>query len=117
MEVQNLSPQGIGFVHGEEHGEECHGTFVPRTNNFLFLIEPLLCLPQEGEGKQVEPDALRCDVHDDDHVAQLEEVLEMHVLVLTRQIMIVMRLVQSLKFPSTMLIVGPMGTLATTGVE
>ena len=38
-----------------------------------------------GEGKQVEPDARRFNVLDDDHVAELEEVLEMHVRVLTWQ--------------------------------
>ena len=35
----------------------------------------------------MEPDALRCDVLDDDRVAQLEEVLEMRVRVLAWQTM------------------------------
>ena len=69
LEVGDLSPQGIGFAHGEELGEERRGTFVPRLDSFLFLIKPPLHLPQEGEGKQAEPDALRCDVLDDDSVA------------------------------------------------
>ena len=69
LEVGNSSPQGIGFSHGEELHEERHGTLVPCADSFLVLVEPLLCLPREGEGKQVEPDALRCDILDDDGVA------------------------------------------------
>ena len=87
LEGRNSSPQGISFAHGEELGEERRGTFIPHFDSFLFLVEPLLHLPQEGEGKQVEPDALRCDVLDDDHVAQLKEVLEMCVCVLAWQTM------------------------------
>ena len=64
-------PQGIGFAHGEKLHEECHGTFVPRVDSFLVLVKPLLCLPREGEGKQMEPDASWCDIFDDDSVAQL----------------------------------------------
>ena len=45
LEVQNSSPQGIGFAHGEELGEERRRTFVPRLDNFLFLVKPLLRLP------------------------------------------------------------------------
>ena len=87
LEVRNLSPQGIGFAHGEELGEEHRGTFVPCLGSFLVLVEPLLRLPREGEGKQVKPDTLRCDIPDDDGVAQLKEVLEIRVRVLTRQTM------------------------------
>ena len=64
---------------------EWRGTFVPHLNNFLVLVEPLLHLSREGEEKQAEPDALRCDILDDDSVAQLEEVLEMCVRILTGQ--------------------------------
>ena len=92
MEVGDPYPQGIGFAHGEELGKECHGTFVPHLDSFLFLVEPLLHLPQEGEGKQAEPNALRCDVLDDHRVAQLEEVSEMHVCVLAWQTMELVRL-------------------------
>ena len=87
QEVENSSPQGIGFAHGEELSEERRGTFVPRFDGFIFFVEPLFCLPQYGEGKQAEPDALRCDILDDNGVAQLEEVLEMRVCVLARQTM------------------------------
>ena len=87
LEVQNSSPQDIGFAHGEELGAERRKTFVPHLNSFLFLVKPLLRLPREGEGKQAEPDALRCDILDDDHVAQLKEVLEMRVRVLAWQTM------------------------------
>ena len=85
LEVRNSCPQGIGFAHGEELGDECHGTFVLHFDSFLFLVEPLFCPPREGEGKQAEPDALKCDILGDDSVAQLKEVLEMHVCVLARQ--------------------------------
>ena len=50
--------QGIGFAQREEFGEERHGTFVPRANGFLVLIKPLFRFPQEGEGKQEEPDGV-----------------------------------------------------------
>ena len=87
LEVQNLSPQGIGFAHGEELDEERRGTFVPCLDSFLFLVEPLLRFPREGEGKQAEPDALKCDILDDNCVTQFEEVLEMRVHVLAWQTM------------------------------
>ena len=45
LEVQNSSPQGIGFAHGEELGEELRGIFVPRLDSFLFFVELLLRLP------------------------------------------------------------------------
>jgi hypothetical protein len=35
---------------------------------FLVLVEPLFCPPQEGEGKQVKPDAYRLNILDDDCV-------------------------------------------------
>jgi hypothetical protein len=41
----------------------------------LVLIKPLFRLPYKGEGKQAEPDALWCDVFNDDGAAQLEEVM------------------------------------------
>jgi len=69
LEVGDSSPQGIGFAHGEEHSEECHGTFVPHVDSFLFHVEPLFCPPLEGEGKQAKPDAHGCDILDDDGVA------------------------------------------------
>jgi hypothetical protein len=50
----NISPesiQGIGFAHGEELRNERRGTLVPCADNFLVLVEPLLRLPHEGEGK------------------------------------------------------------------
>jgi len=50
-------------------------TFVPCVDSFLALVEPLLRLPREGEGKQAELDAFRCDILDDDGFAQLKEVL------------------------------------------
>ena len=87
MEVGDSSPQGIGFAHGKELGEERRGTFVPRFDSFSVHIEPLFRPPREGEGKQAEPNALRCDVLDDHRVAQLEEVSEMHVCVLAWQTM------------------------------
>ena len=40
LEVGDSSPQGIYFAHGEELGEERHGTFVPRVDSFPFLEEP-----------------------------------------------------------------------------
>jgi hypothetical protein len=64
---------------------ECHGTFVPCVDSFLVLIKPLFCLPCEGEGKQAELDASRCDVFNDNSVAQLREVLKVSVHVLTWQ--------------------------------
>jgi len=69
LEVGNFPPQGTSFAHGEKFHEEPHGTFVPRTDSFLFFVEPLLCLPRKGEGKQMEPNARWCDVFDDDGVA------------------------------------------------
>ena len=68
-------PRSICFAHGEKFHEEHRGTFVPRVDSFLALVEPLLRLPREGEGKQAELDAFRCDIHDDDGFAQLKEVL------------------------------------------
>ena len=82
LEVQNSSPQGIGFAHGEELDEERCGIFVPHFDSFLVLVEPLFCFPREGEGKQAEPDTCRLDVLDDNSVAELEEMLEMRVRVL-----------------------------------
>jgi hypothetical protein len=69
-------PHGTGFSHREKIHEECQGTFFPRVNNFLALVEPLFRLPRKGEGKQIEPDASWCDVFDDDGVTQLKEVLQ-----------------------------------------
>ena len=83
LEVPNSSPQGIGFAHGVELGEKRRGTFVPRADSFLFFLEPLFNPPGEGEGKQAEPDALKCDILDDDGVTQFKEVLEMHICVLS----------------------------------
>jgi hypothetical protein len=68
LEVENSSPQGIGFAHGEEFSEERHGTFVPLVDGFPVLVEPLFRPPREGEGKQVEPDAYRLNILDDDCV-------------------------------------------------
>ena len=45
LEVGDSSPKGIGFAHGEEFGEERHGTFVPPLDSFLSLVKPLLRLP------------------------------------------------------------------------
>ena len=50
-EIENSSPQCIGFAHGEEFGEGRRGTFCPSVDSFLVLVEPLLRLPREGEGK------------------------------------------------------------------
>jgi hypothetical protein len=58
LEVGNSSLQGSGFAHGEEFGEECCGAFCPCVGSFLVLVEPLLHLPHEGEGKQTKLDAL-----------------------------------------------------------
>ena len=69
LEVGDSSPQGIGFAHGEELGEERRGTFVPCVDGFLVLVEPLLRLPREGEGKQTEPDAYWCNVFYDNDAA------------------------------------------------
>jgi len=71
IEVWNFPPQGISFAHGEKLHEERHGKFVPCTDSFFLLIEPLFCLPRKGEGKQTEPYASWCDVFDDDGVTQL----------------------------------------------
>ena len=57
------------FAHGKELGEERRGTFVPRVDSFFVLVEPLLRLSCEGEGKQEELDANWCDVFDEDGVA------------------------------------------------
>ena len=53
------------------------------TASFSF-VEPLFHLPLEEKGKQIEPNTSRCDVFDDDCVAQLKEVLEMRIRVLAR---------------------------------
>jgi hypothetical protein len=74
-----------GFAHGEKFREEHHETFVPRVDSFLVLVEPLFCLPHEGEGKQTEPDASWCDIFDDDYVAQLKEVLQVCTRILAWQ--------------------------------
>jgi hypothetical protein len=41
----------------------------------LSLLEPLFCLSHKEKGKQTELDSLRCDVLDDDGVAQFKELL------------------------------------------
>ena len=123
LEVRNSSPQGIGFAYGEKLHEERCGTFVPRTHSFLFLVEPLFRLPRKEEGKQTEPDASWYDVFDDDGVAHLQEVLQVCTCILDGKpqncfaCTIVMRPVRSSKFPVPVLTAGPMGTLATAGVE
>jgi len=71
----DIFPLRAFVAHGEIFHEERRGTFVPRVDSFLALVEPLLHLPQEGEGKQAELDAFKCDILDDDGFAQLKEVL------------------------------------------
>jgi hypothetical protein len=46
--------KGVGFAQWEELSEEHLGTLSPSVDNFLVLVEPLFCLPQEGKGKQTE---------------------------------------------------------------
>ena len=69
LEVQNSSPQGIGFAHGEELDEERCGIFVPHFDSFLVLVEPLFCLPNKVERKQTEPGDVWCNLLDDNGVA------------------------------------------------
>ena len=64
---------------------EHRGTFDARVDSFLVLVEPLLHLPREGEGKQTKPDACWCNVFYDNSVAQLKEVLKVRACVLARQ--------------------------------
>ena len=64
---------------------EHRGTFDARVDSFLVLVEPLIHLPYEGEGKQMEPNASWWDVFDDDGVAQLKEVLQVCTCVLAWQ--------------------------------
>ena len=87
LEVENSSPLGIGFAHGEELGEERRGTFGPCVDNFLFLVEPLFRFSCKGKGKQTELYACKCNVFDDYGVIELEEVLEMCVCVVAWQTM------------------------------
>jgi hypothetical protein len=75
LEIGDSSPQGIGFAHREEIGEEHRGAFAPCINNFLVLVEPLFRLSHKGKGKQTELDSLGCDVLNDDGVEQFKELL------------------------------------------
>ena len=45
LEVGDSFPQGIGFTHGEELGEERHEIFDPCVDSFLFLKGPLFHPP------------------------------------------------------------------------
>jgi hypothetical protein len=85
LEIGNPSPQGIGFAHRKEFSKEHRRTFAPCVDNFLVFEEPLFCLPHEGEGKLTEFDGIWRDIFDDDGVAKLEEVLQMHICVLACQ--------------------------------
>ena len=76
--------QGIGFAQREELSEERHGTLVPRDDDFLVLIKPLCCLPQEGERKQEEPDGVSRNAPYGYSLAKLQKVLEMGVGILIR---------------------------------
>jgi hypothetical protein len=78
-------PQGTGFAYGEKLREECCKTFVPCTDSFLLLVEPMFRLPYKGEEKQMEPDASWCDVFYDNGVAQLQEVLQVSTCILAWQ--------------------------------
>jgi hypothetical protein len=75
LEFGNPSPKSIGFAHGKELSEERSGAFAPCVNSFLVLVEPLFRLSHKGKAKQMELDSLRCDVLDDDGVAQFKELL------------------------------------------
>jgi hypothetical protein len=74
--------QGVGFAQREELCEEHCGTFVPRVDGFLVLVEPLFHLSHEGEEKQMESDGVTCDSSDDDGLAELKEVLQMSICIL-----------------------------------
>jgi hypothetical protein len=98
-------------------------TFIPCVDSFPVLVESLFHPLCEGEGKQVEPDARRLNVLNDDSVAEPEEVLEMHVRILTWQTRELVCLYHrdeagaELEVSIAMLIAGPTGTLATAGTE
>jgi hypothetical protein len=75
LEIGNSSPQGIGFAYGKEFCEERLRAFSLGIDSFLVLVESQFCLPHKGERKQMEPYSIRCDVFDDDCVAQFKEGL------------------------------------------
>jgi len=52
LEIQNSSPQGIGFAHEEELREEHSGAFLPQVDSFLILIKPPLRLPAREKGNR-----------------------------------------------------------------
>jgi len=72
---------GICFAQREELCEERFGTFGPGVDVF-FLVNPLFCLPQQGEGKQTKLDRNGGDTPYHSGVAELQKVLQMCIYVL-----------------------------------
>jgi hypothetical protein len=97
--------------------------FIPHVDGFLVLVEPLLRLLHEGEGKEIEPDACWCDIFYDNGVAQLKKVLKVHACVLTRQTTKLVCLHHryeaspELKISSARVDSGPNGHIGNSGVE
>ena len=74
LETGNSSAQGICFTQWEELCEECFGAFGPGVD-VLFLIKPLVCLLQQGKGKQMKLDCIGSDTPYDNGVAELQKIL------------------------------------------
>ena len=60
------------------------GTFVPRADGFFVLVKPLFYLPQEGEGKQTEPDGISRNALYGYDLLELQKILEVGIGVLIR---------------------------------
>ena len=76
--------QGICFAQREGLGEERRGTFVPRADGFLVLVEPLLCLPQQGEREQTKPNGVSRNALYGYNLLELQKILEVGIGVLIR---------------------------------
>ena len=117
-----FSPLGHWFCPWGKLREDCRGTFVPHIDSFLFFVEPLFCLLRKGEGKQTEPDAILCNIFDDDGVAQLQEVLQVCTCVAwqTTELVCIYHHNEAsaqLKVSSSRVDSGPNDTLVIVGVE
>ena len=66
--------QVICFAQREEFCEERLGAFGPGVD-VLFLVEPLVRLSQQGEGKQTKLDNIDSYTLYDNGVAELQKVL------------------------------------------
>ena len=83
LDTGNLSAQGICFTQREELFKERLGAFVSGVDIFL-IVEPLFCLPQQGEGKQTKLDDIGSDTPYHYDVTELQKVMHVCIGVLIR---------------------------------